>query len=275
MTLPANERLSDIEFERITDLAYRTCGINLKKGKREMVQARLAKRIREGSFQSFHEYYTAVMADRTGKEITGLVNALTTNFTAFYREPAHFHFLRQKVAPTPHRPLRIWSAACSSGEEPFTIAFSLLEELGEPASDRLRIFATDISTRALATGEYATYPSPRLDDLPAEWLSKYLLRGKAGEQVWYRVKPRIRSMIEFRRLNLMEPFTFLPAFDVIFCRNVMIYFDQATQEQLVDKLVERLVPGGYLFVGHSESLNAFDHGLQYIKPAVYRRSAEQ
>jgi len=274
-TLPANERLSDSEFEQISDLAYRTCGINLKQGKREMVQARLARRIREGNFKSFHEYYTAVMADRTGKEITGLVNALTTNFTAFYREPAHFHFLRQKVAPIPHRPLRIWSAACSSGEEPFTIAFSLLEELGEPGSDKVRIFATDISTRALATAEHATYASQRLDDIPAEWLRKYLLRGKAGAQVWYRVKPHIRSMIEFRRLNLMEPFTSLPTFDVIFCRNVMIYFDRSTREELVGRLVERLVPGGYLFVGHSESLNAFDHGLEYIKPAVYRRPIEQ
>ena len=274
-TLPASERLSDSEFERITELAYRTCGINLKKGKRELVQSRLAKKVREGHFKSFHEYYISVVADRTGEEVTALVDALTTNFTSFYREPAHFDFLRKTIAPQFHRPLRIWSAGCSSGEEPFTIAFSLLEELGIPAFDQIRILATDISTRALAAAEQATYASLRLDELPTEWLRKYLLRCDAGTQVWYRVKPRIRSMIEFRRLNLIEPFSSLPTFDVIFCRNVMIYFHKSTQEELVGRLVERLAPGGYLLIGHSESLNTFEHRLEYVMPAVYRRPLEQ
>jgi chemotaxis protein methyltransferase CheR len=269
---PPSELLTPRDFEQISDLACRTCGLDLKKGKHHLVQARLAKTIREGRFASFQEYYEHVVADRTGEELIALLDALTTNFTSFLREPSHFEFLRKTILPQLQNPPRIWSAACSTGEEPFTIAFSLLEELGLAASDRTRILATDISTKALATAEQAVYQSQRSEDLPPEWRSRYLLRGSKSQEGWCRVKPHVRGMVEFRRLNLIEPFPLVEKFHVIFCRNVMIYFSKSTQAELVGRLTERLDPGGYLLIGHSESLHGFQHGLQYIEPAVYRKT---
>jgi chemotaxis protein methyltransferase CheR len=224
--LPESELLSPREFEQISELAYKTCGIDLKNGKQQLVQARLGRKIRQGKFGSFKEYYNHVRADRTGEELVALVDALTTNFTSFLREPAHFDFLRKTILRGLKPPIRIWCAASATGEEPFTIAFSLLEELGMEAGARARILATDISTRALDAAARAVYPAERFTGFPADWLSKYLLRGSDRWQGWYRVKPAIRNMIDIRRLNLMEPFQHAKAFQVIFCRNVMIYFDK-------------------------------------------------
>lgn len=263
--------LSPRELEQITELAYQTCGIDLKNGKQELIQARLGKKIRQGKFGSFEQYYRHVVEDRTGEELIALLDALTTNFTSFLREPAHFDFLRKSVVPDLKGSIRIWSAACSSGEEAFTIAFSLLEELGMDSPSRIRILATDISTRALAVAEKAAYPAERFDALPADWPSKYLLRGSKRWEGWFRVKPLVRSMIEFRRLNLINPFQHPEPFQVIFCRNVMIYFDKARQAELVNRFAQCLEPGGYLLIGHSESLTGMRHPYDYIKPAVYRK----
>ncbi len=244
-TRPVSEILSSTEFQRITDLAWRTCGIDLKNGKRELVQARLGKKIRQGNFRSFKDYVDHVVADTTGEELTGLLDALTTNFTSFLREAAHFDLLRKTIVPGIRGEIRIWSAACSTGEEPWTIAFSLLEELGPSAADRIRITASDISSRALAIAERGAYEVERLRDLPKDWPSKYLLRGSDRWEGWFRVKPFVRRMIEFRRFNLMETFHPPRPFHVIFCRNVMIYFDKDTQEQLVNRFACSLEPGGY------------------------------
>jgi chemotaxis protein methyltransferase CheR len=246
---PGSELLSPREFDRITKLVYRACGIDLKQGKLQMVQARLRKIIRHGKFGSFNAFYQHVAADNTGQELIALLDALTTNFTSFMREPAHFDFLRETILPAIKGEIRIWSSACSTGEEPFTIAFSLLEELGMEASPRAHILATDISTRALAAGKQATYPAKRFDGLSADWRRKYLMRGSGRWEGWYRVKPLVRGMIEFRRLNLMEPIRHPQLFHVIFCRNVMIYFNKATQEELVNRLAACLEPGGYLLTG--------------------------
>ena len=270
-TRPASEALSQREFDQITELAYRTCGIDLKNGKQELVQARLGKKIRQGKFGSFKQYYEHVVADRTGEELIALLDALTTNFTSFLREKAHFDFLRKTIVPGLPGQIRIWSAACSTGEEPFTIAFSLLEELGMPAASRIQILASDISSRALAAAERGTYEADRFKEFPQEWASKYLLRGSGQWEGWYRVKPPVRRLIEFRRLNLMEPFHPAQLFQVIFCRNVMIYFNKETQAQLVNRFASCLEPGGYLLIGHSESLTGLKHPYDYIKPAVYRR----
>jgi chemotaxis protein methyltransferase CheR len=267
----ANETLSPGEFEQISELAYRTCGIDLRQGKESLVQARLGKKIREGHYASFQQYYNHVVADRTGAELIDLLDALTTNFTSFLREPAHFEFLRKSALPGLAGPIRIWSAGCSSGEEPFTIAFSLLEELGMAAAARCRILATDISVRAIKTAQSAAYPADRFDDFPIDYRGKYLLRGSQRWEGWYRVKPPVRGMIEFHRSNLMEPFHHSQPFQVIFCRNVMIYFSKATQTDLVNRFARCLAPGGYLFIGHSESLTGLAHPYQYIKPAVYRK----
>lgn len=270
-TRPANETLSQREFDQITDLAYRSCGIDLKNGKQELVQARLGKKIRQGKFKSFKQYYEHVVEDTTGEELIALLDALTTNFTSFLREATHFDLLRKTIAPGIKGPIRIWSAACSTGEEPYTIAFSLLEELGMSAASRIEILASDISSRALAAAERGAYEAERFKDVPKDWLGKYLLRGSASWQGWYRVKPSIRGMIEFRRINLMETLRPPKLFQVIFCRNVMIYFNKETQGQLVNRFASCLEPGGYLLIGHSESLTGLDHSYEYVKPAVYRR----
>lgn len=271
-THPANEALSEKEFKQIRELVYRTCGINLNHEKRQMVEARIGKKIREGGFGAFRDYYDHVVADRSGEELICLLNALSTNFTSFLREPAHFEFLRKTILPHLEGPIRIWCAACSSGEEPFSIAFSLIEELGiEAAARRASILATDISTQALAAAARAAYPGERFQSFPPAWLPKYLLRGAGRWQGWFRVKPEVRRMVQFRRLNLIEPFGHVGSFQIIFCRNVMIYFDRRTQAGVVRRIGDCLDPGGYLLVGHSESLAGVEHAFQYVCPAVYRR----
>lgn len=270
-TRPPNELLSPREFDQISELAFQQCGIDLRRGKQELVQARVGKKIRQGQFGSFKEYYRHVENDPTGQELVALLDALTTNFTSFLREAAHFEFLRKTILPGISGPIRIWSAACSSGEEPFTIAFSLLEELGISRASRIKILASDLSKRMLEAASRGTYPAERFSDCPQDWRGKYLLRGTGSSEGWYRVKPAVRSLIEFRRLNLMETFHPPNLFQVIFCRNVMIYFDKPTQEQVVNRLAGCLEPGGYLLIGHSESLTGLNHPYDYVKPAVYRK----
>ena len=261
------------EFEQFRSLAYEKFGLDLRDGKETLVSGRLGKKIRELNFGSFQEYYQHVQEDRTGEALIALIDALTTNHTSFFRESAHFDFLRQTILP----PLRkrdqiaIWSAACSTGEEPYTIAFCLLEEFGEAALAKTRILATDISTRVLATAKTGAYPADRFDGIPANRLRRYLLRGEQRFEGWYRVKPEVRAAVEFRRLNLMESLSHLGSFSAIFCRNVMIYFDKPTQQDLVNRLAGCLEPGGYLLTGHAESLNGVDHPLQYVLPAIYRK----
>lgn len=271
MKAQCGEQLSQRELNLVTDLAYRTCGIDLRKGKKELVQARLGRKIRQGQFGSFKQYYDHVVTDTTGEELIALLDALTTNFTSFLREPAHFDFLRRTIAPGLKDQIRIWSAACSTGEEPYTIAFSLIEELGNAAASRIHLLASDISARALATAERGVYQAERFRDFPPDWLSRYLLRGADRAKGWFRVKPAIRGMIEFQRVNLMEPFPPAKSFQVIFCRNVMIYFDKETQQRLVNRFASCLDPGGYLLIGHSESLTGLKHPYDYVKPAVYRK----
>jgi chemotaxis protein methyltransferase CheR len=268
---PEIERLSPGEIQQVSELAHRTCGIDLRHGKQQLVQARLGKKIRQGKFGSFHEYYNHVLADGSGQELIALLDALTTNFTSFLREPAHFEFLRKTVVPAIQGPIRIWCAASSTGEEPFTIAFSLLEELGMEAAKRVSILATDISPRALAAAVRGAYPAARLAGFPDAWRSRYLQRGSQRWEGWYRVKPAVRNMVEFRSLNLTKGFSHHPPFHVIFCRNVMIYFDKPTQADLVNRMAPCLEPGGYLLIGHSESLTGLQHPYRYIQPSVYRK----
>jgi chemotaxis protein methyltransferase CheR len=270
---PTNETMSQRDFDQISELAYQYAGIDLRDGKQRLVQARLGKKIREGKFRSFQEYYQHVVADQTGDELIALLDALTTNFTSFLRESAHFDFLRKSILPGLKGPIRIWSAACSTGEEPFTIAFSLLEEIGLSTASRISILASDISKRALAVAERSTYLSKRFSECPPDWPRKYLLRGSGRSEGWYLVKPAIRRRIQFRRMNLMEGFHFPQLFQVIFCRNVMIYFDKETQAQLVNRFAPCLEQGGYLLIGHSESLTGLKHPYEYIRPTVYRKQS--
>jgi chemotaxis protein methyltransferase CheR len=261
------------EFEQIRRLAYDKFGLDLRNGKEHLVSARLGKKIREARFRSFREYYEHVVQDRTGEALTAMIDALTTNYTSFLREPAHFDFLQQTILPelSDRSQISIWSAACSTGEEPYTIAFSLLEKLGRVPSSKISILATDISTRVLATAQKAVYPGERFQSFSQDMQRKYLLRGENRWQGWYRIKKEIASLVTFRQLNLIEPFSQVGQFPVIFCRNVMIYFDKPTQTDVVNRLAACMEPGGYLLIGHAESLTGIDCPFQYVRPATYRK----
>jgi len=265
--------LSAHEFERIRELARSTFGLDLKAGKEELVSSRLRKLVRDGGFRSFHEYYRHIVEEPSGIALASMIDALATNHTAFHREPAHFEFLRTEVLPRMggRTSVDVWSAACSTGEEAWTLAFVLNDAL---PSRQIHITATDISTRALQFAERAVYPGDRCQGLPAAWLSRYFDPAEAAEPAW-RVSDRLRCQAAFRRVNLVEPYTWPRRFPIIFCRNVMIYFDVATQTEVVRQLAEWLEPGGYLFVGHAESLTRISHSLEYVRPAVYRKPAER
>ena len=217
------------EFAKVRQFAYETIGLYLRAGKEALVSARLGKQIRASGCRSFDEYYQGVVEDSTGEALRRLIDALTTNHTSFFREPAHFDFLRGTFLPAwkGRGGIVIWSAACSSGEEPYSIAMCVMEEFGAAAA--VRILATDISTRVLAKAERGIYPAERLEGIPAATLRKYWLRGERGWEGCFRVKKEVRALVEFRRLNLLETASSVGRYPLIFCRNVMIYFDKPTQ----------------------------------------------
>jgi chemotaxis protein methyltransferase CheR len=261
------------EFEQIRRLAYDQFGLELRAGKEQLVSARLAKIIRASNFRSFQQYYDFLVRDSTGEALTAMIDALTTNHTGFFREPAHFDFLKSRILPDlkSRDYVSIWSAACSSGEEPYSIAFCLMQNLSTRQISRVRILATDISTKALSQAEKGVYPSERLTKPMQQELKPYLLYGEEGAKGHFRVRKEIRNLVDFRRLNLMHSLSHLGQFQIIFCRNVMIYFDKATQQDLVRRLSDCLEPGGHLLTGHAESLNRIEHDLQYVQPAVYQK----
>ncbi|OGP50562.1 MAG: hypothetical protein A2Y79_06620 [Deltaproteobacteria bacterium RBG_13_43_22] len=269
---------TETDFIRISRLVYDQCGIHLHNGKKELVKARLGKRIRKGRFGSFREYYDYVVNEKTGEELIHLLDSISTNFTQFFRENHHFDYLKNHLLPQikdragyNQKKFRIWSAGCSSGEEPYTIAITLLESL-TPASDwNLKILATDISTRVLNDAQSGIYLKEKIQTLPPGLMKKYFLRGENQWRNYVKVKPPVKSIVTFQRLNLMEPFSFSEPFDCIFCRNVMIYFDKKTREALVNRFYDNLEKEGFLFIGHSESLTGIDNPFQYVKPATYKK----
>jgi chemotaxis protein methyltransferase CheR len=265
--------LATREFEEIRGLAYHTFGLELKHGKEDLVSARLQRLVRSGGFRSYGEYYRHVRSDPTGESLMALIDALATNHTAFLREADHYEFLRERIAAElGRRPaVEIWSAACATGEEVWSLVLLLREAL--PAT-RLRVIGSDISRKALRQAADAVYPAGRVACLPRAWLETGFTRN-ASPPVAYAVKPAIRDCAAFRRINLIEPFPWTAQFPVIFCRNVMIYFDRTTQKELVHKLTGSLESGGYLFIGHAESLSGLDHGLEYVRPAIYRKPLKQ
>ncbi len=274
--------LSKTQFKKITQLVHGLCGINLHSGKEELVKGRLMKRLRALEMDSFEQYIRYIGQDKTGLELSIMINALTTNKTNFFREPQHFDFLRQKVLPEikNHSRMRFWSAGCSSGEEPFSIAMVLREELLDTDLRDVQILGTDISVRMLEKARDAIYEQKVLRDVSPHLLQKYFtpLDGRhltgftcvqTGSPRAYQVNNSVRSLVRLARLNLMDRWSMRGPFNVIFCRNVMIYFDKPTQQQLIPRFWKLLEPGGYLFVGHSESLLASSHKFHYVQPAVY------
>lgn len=275
-----NFDLGNSDFEKISRLVYDVCGIDLHDGKRELVKTRLTKRLREGRFRSFAEYCEFVGTREGTNELVAMIDSISTNLTSFFREDKHFEKLRliiaQRLAIDGRRGrprLRIWSAGCSTGEEPYTISM-VLKDIALSHPLEFSIWATDISTRVLKTAVDGVYSQDRTQKIPADMLRRYFLKGKGDWEGFYRVKNDLKQHIEFARFNLKES---LPhhqngdRFDIIFCRNVMIYFDKDMQADLVNRFYNCLVEGGYFFVGHSESLTGLNHQYRYIEPSVYRK----
>jgi chemotaxis protein methyltransferase CheR len=260
-------------FEKFRRLAHDKFGLNLTDAKQELVAARLGKKLRELKIPSYEDYYDLVLADRTGESLIALIDALSTNHTSFLREASHFDFLVTNVLPKLRKraTIDIWSAPCSTGEEPYSIAVTLLEQLGSPPKPALRIRATDISTRALAVAQKGAYTTDRLVGLPMTLVKKYFTQAGPGS---FQISPEVRKMVEFERVNLIEPMRSGRLFPIIFCRNVMIYFDKTTQERVVHGLSRFLEPGGHLLIGHSESLMGVRHSLEYVQPSIYRNPGE-
>jgi chemotaxis protein methyltransferase CheR len=262
--------LSEPQFEKISSLTHQLCGINLHNSKKELVKSRLMKRLRSLEIGNFEQYMKYLESDKSGQELISMIDVLTTNKTSFFREPQHFDYLRQKILPRLcSGKIRFWSAGCSSGEEPFSIAILLHEEIPKIDRRNVRILATDISTQILKKAREAIYKQEALRNIPLQLLQKYFTCVWAKHPRRYQVRDKVRAIVQFARLNLMDSWPMKGPFDVIFCRNVMIYFDKLIQQSLVNRFWKLLKPGGYLFVGHSESLAALSHEFHYVQPAVY------
>lgn len=271
--------ITDKQFKRISTLLYDRAGIHLTDAKKNLVVVRLAKVISSMDFNSFDEYLDHVENDKSNQALAVMINKLSTNHTYFWRENSHFEHFSKEVLPEIVRvkrakgdhDLRVWCAGCSFGDEAYTLMMLIMEVLGHDYSHwSAGLLATDISTDALTKAYAGVYPADRLRDMPQELLRKYFKRGGDG---MYHVVDKLKQEIVFRRFNLMsETFPFKKPFDVIFCRNVMIYFDKPTRDTLVAKFARHSVNGGYLYIGHSESIGRECGFYQYVKPAVYKKS---
>ena len=262
------------EFNRFRTLIYDESGISLGDQKQTLLASRLSKRLRDLGLTTFTEYYEQVTGDTTKEEFTRMLDLISTNKTDFFREPKHFDFLRERILPelAGEKRIRIWSSACSTGEEPYTIAMTLYEGVDDPQRWDFKVLASDLSTRVLAKAASGLYEAERVRDVPPEVVRRHFLRGRGESEGLLKVKPHLASMIQFRRLNLMDDrFPIKSPLDLIFCRNVMIYFDRPTQEQLVNKFYRYLKPGGHLFIGHSESLQWVEHPFKVVGPTIYRK----
>lgn len=267
--------IKDKEFIQLVTFIKENFGINLFQ-KKALIEGRLSNVIAEKGFNNFSDFLNFAFADKTGKEITQLINKLTTNHTYFLREPQHFEYLMKHILPylesnLKEKDIRIWSAGCSSGEEAYTIAMLIQDYFKE---NKIlwdsRVLATDISQKVLETANSGIYPSSEIENLPSMWKLNYFTKIDNNDN--YKIKEEIKKEIIFRIFNLMEKsFPFKKKFHVIFCRNVMIYFDQQTKAELFKKFYEFTEPGGYLFIGHSESLGKENPGYNYILPAIYRK----
>jgi len=266
-------------FRKLSSYVRRTCGINLHEGKKTLLKARRGKILLQRDIPSFKEYYNLVINDKSGYELLTLLNAISTNLTSFFREPDHFDFLKRKIlseiaknnGSAPYYPLRIWSAGCSSGEEPYSLAITVHETLYPGHWVKVRILATDLSTRVLEMARTGIYETEKIKNIPHDLKRKYFLKGENRWKGYVRVKKEVREMVHFQRINFMDDFHFRDPFHIIFCRNVMIYFNNQTKETVVGKFCRYLAREGYLFIGHAESLTGIIHPLKYIQPSIFRK----
>lgn len=273
--------MSREDFEQLSSFIKAQCGIKMPSGKKVMLEARLQKRLRTLGLSTFREYCDHLFREQTGSdEIVHMINAVTTNKTDFFREPLHFTVLTETVLPQfmnaddwgPSKTFRIWSAGCSTGEEPYTIAMVLSEFAARHPGFRFSILATDISTKVLDMAKAGIYEQDRVTTVPLDLKHRYLMRSKNAAKGLVRVVPELRALIRFEQVNLMnEQLSLSDPLDVIFCRNVIIYFERHNQEQLLRRLCRFLKPGGYLFLGHSETVHGFDLPLVRMSSTIYRK----
>jgi chemotaxis protein methyltransferase CheR len=261
--------LTDHEFFQFKDLIYKIAGISLSPAKKPLVSSRLANRLKHHSLSNYSDYFKLLMGSHHPDEMQTAVDLLTTNETYFFREPKHFDFLRDKILPQhpSGRSFRVWSAASSSGQEPYSIAMVLADRLGS----QWEMVASDISTRVLEKARGGHYPLEQAKHIPQNYLSSYCLKGVGSQSGTFLIERSLRSRIDFKQINLNTTLPQIGEFDLVFLRNVMIYFDTETKRQVVRRIVSQLKPGGYLLIGHSESLNGVVDGLQAVMPAVYRK----
>jgi chemotaxis protein methyltransferase CheR len=268
------------EYEFIRKFVYEHSRINLGENKKELVMARLSKRLRALNISTYKDYLDYIVSNDGKEEITNLIDSISTNHTFFFREIQHFDFLENHVLPEITKAntqrfgnqLSVWSAATSSGEEPYSIALMLEEYFAKNPGWQWKIQCTDISTKILAKAREGIFSLDRVDKIRRDWLLRYFTKLSNTTPESYQINSFLRSKLIFTPLNLLAPkYPFTDIFDIIFCRNVMIYFDKQTQEELIQKLTQHLKPGGYLMIGHAESLTAIKHTLKMVRPAIYRR----
>ncbi len=261
-------------FNEIRTIVYNKSGISISEKKVALVSARVRKRMQALDISAYDKYLKYLKQDKSKNELVKLLDVISTNVTHFFRESEHFNFLTQVIKEwqaAGQNKFRFWSAACSTGEEPYTMAITLLEALNSRRVD-LKILATDLSTHVLAQAINGIYPEKKVKTIPAELLKKYFTNDKNGDQQQYLVKDNLKKLIIFRRLNLSEPpFPMKNYLDLIFCRNVMIYFDAYHRKNLIKELYRLIKPGGYLIVGHSESITGFKSDFKVIRPSIYMK----
>ncbi|MDR3390516.1 MAG: protein-glutamate O-methyltransferase CheR [Sulfuriferula sp.] len=262
--------LSDQEFKQFQAMIYDIAGISMSPAKKPLISGRLVKRVKHHGLASFGDYFRVLMKEDSRAELQVAVDLLTTNETYFFRESKHFDFMRNYILPqhTHGKPFRVWSAASSSGQEPYSIAMTLADGLGDKPWE---IVASDISTRVLEKARSGHYPMEQAEDIPKHYLSSYCLKGVGSQDGTFLIERSMRSRVNFMQVNLNQALPKLGEFDLIFLRNVMIYFDTETKRQVVRRIMELLKPGGYLLIGHSESLNGVVDELQSVMPSVYRK----
>jgi len=275
----AGGSISARAFRTLVEVVHSYCGIALGPDKQNLVANRLRKRLMVLGLQTYDDYCDLLAADSTGTEIESLIDLITTNHTLFFREPEHFRFLSERVLPLlgpamtrSGKPVRMWSAACSSGEEPYTMAIMAAETQRREGSFQWRLLGSDISRAMVAASTRAVYSASSLSGVPADLLHRHFLRGVRSQDGYVRVDSELQRQVRFDRINLLDAVYPVGELQhVIFCRNVMIYFDEESRAKVVKQLVRHLMPGGYLFVGYSESLGGLAHGLEAVSHGVYRR----
>lgn len=266
--------LSSAQFQRISRILQSMVGICIKPGKEILVRSRLSSRLRGLGMRDFDQYLAHVESPGAQAELETMIDLLTTNKTSFFREHQHFDFLKHQVLPelAGKRRVRFWSAGCSTGQEPYTLAMVLHESLPDLQGRDIRILATDLSARVLAVAKRATYDEETCSDIESGLLHRYFSRVDDAPGPGYLVKEPLRRMVQLAQLNLNGPWPMKGPFTTIFCRNVMIYFDHDVRKRLISRYYDMLEPGGYLFIGRAESLTGIEHDFSSIMPAVYRKS---